>query len=39
MLEAGDDYLATVVDLFEQRSSEHRKAEARAKRKAGRKGK
>jgi hypothetical protein len=31
MLEAGDDYLATLIDIFEQRTGEQRKAEAKAK--------
>jgi hypothetical protein len=34
MLDAGDEYLATLIDIFEQRSAEHRKAER--KRTAGR---
>jgi hypothetical protein len=33
MLQAGDTYLATVVDIFEARAGSQRKAEARAKRK------
>jgi hypothetical protein len=38
MLDAGDDYLATLIDIFEQRSGEQRKAEAKARTRPRRKG-
>jgi hypothetical protein len=39
LLEEGDDYLATLIDIFEKRAAATRSAEAKAKARARTKGK
>jgi len=38
LLAEGDDYLATLIDIYEKRAAAARMAEVKAKAKAGRKG-